>query len=57
MKRTADGVGLRRFSPMGIVAGLGSLALGALWLMLHTNPLTLALAPADDFIISYLHAR
>jgi protoheme IX farnesyltransferase len=34
---------------MGIVAGLSSLALGALWLMLYTNPLTLALALLTAF--------
>jgi protoheme IX farnesyltransferase len=51
MKRTADRpLASGRFSlTMGIVAGLGSLALGALWLMLHTNPLTLALALLTAF--------
>ncbi|MGA2216817.1 MAG: heme o synthase [Terracidiphilus sp.] len=34
---------------VGILAGLGSLALGAYWLMVHTNPLTLALALLTAF--------
>ena len=33
----------------GLIAGLGSLALGALWLMLHTNALTVALALLTAF--------
>lgn len=33
----------------GVIAGLGSLALGALWLMLHTNALTVALALLTAF--------
>jgi protoheme IX farnesyltransferase len=33
----------------GIVAGLGALGLGAVWLLLYTNPLTLALALLTAF--------
>ncbi len=33
----------------GVVAGLGALALGGLWLMLHTNALTVALALLTAF--------
>lgn len=35
--------------PAGIAAGLGALALGAMWLTLHTNALTLALALLTAF--------
>jgi heme o synthase len=51
MKRTADRpLASGRFPlAVGIVAGLGSLGLGALWLMLHTNPLTVALALLTAF--------
>jgi protoheme IX farnesyltransferase len=39
-----------RFSlAQGILAGLGALALGAFWLMLYTNPLTVALALLTAF--------
>jgi protoheme IX farnesyltransferase len=46
MIRTADRpLAAGRFSlAQGIVAGLGALALGGLWLLLHTNLLTVALA-------------
>jgi protoheme IX farnesyltransferase len=33
----------------GVLAGIGALALGASWLMLHTNPLTVALALLTAF--------
>jgi protoheme IX farnesyltransferase len=51
MKRTADRpLASGRFSlAQGILAGMGSLALGAVWLMLHTNRLTLALALLTAF--------
>jgi protoheme IX farnesyltransferase len=51
MKRTADRpLASGRFSlAQGIVAGLGSLALGAVWLLLHTNLLTVALALLTAF--------
>ena len=51
MKRTADRpLASGRFSlAIGILAGLGSLALGALWLLLHTNLLTVALALLTAF--------
>jgi heme o synthase len=51
MKRTADRpLAAGRFPlPVGIVAGLGALALGALWLLLHTNALTVALALLTAF--------
>jgi protoheme IX farnesyltransferase len=51
MKRTADRpLASGRFSlAQGIVAGLGSLALGAVWLALHTNLLTVALALLTAF--------
>ena len=35
--------------PAGIAAGLGALGLGALWLMLYTNPITVALALLTAF--------
>jgi len=39
-----------RFSlPQGIVAGLGALAIGAYWLLMHTNLLTVALALLTAF--------
>ena len=51
MKRTADRpLAAGRFSlAQGIAAGLGSLALGAVWLLLHTNLLTVALALLTAF--------
>jgi protoheme IX farnesyltransferase len=51
MKRTADRpLASGRFSlAQGIVAGLGSLALGAVWLALHTNLLTVSLALLTAF--------
>jgi protoheme IX farnesyltransferase len=51
MKRTADRpLAAGRFSlPQGILAGLGALALGAVWLTLTTNLLTLALALLTAF--------
>lgn len=51
MKRTADRpMAAGRFSlAQGVLAGLGALALGAWWLMVHTNPLTLALALLTAF--------
>jgi heme o synthase len=51
MKRTADRpLAAGRFPlPVGIVAGLGALALGGLWLLLHTNALTVALALLTAF--------
>jgi len=51
MKRTADRpLASGRFPlSVGIVAGLGSLALGALWLALHTNLVTVALALLTAF--------
>src|SRR5664280_2027418 len=51
MKRTADRpLASGRFSlAQGVVAGLGSLALGAVWLLLHTNLLTVALALLTAF--------
>src|SRR5664279_2186810 len=51
MKRTADRpLASGRFSlAQGIVAGLGALALGAVWLALHTNLLTVALALLTAF--------
>ena len=51
MKRTADRpMASGRFSlAQGIVAGLGALALGALWLALTTNLLTVALALLTAF--------
>jgi heme o synthase len=51
MKRTADRpLASGRFPlAVGIVAGLGALALGALWLALHTNLLTVALALLTAF--------
>ncbi len=46
MKRTADRpLASGRFSlAQGIIAGMGALALGSVWLLLHTNLLTVALA-------------
>ena len=44
MTRTAN-----RPLASGIVAGLGALGLGAVWLLLYTNPLTLALALLTAF--------
>ena len=51
MKRTADRpLAAGRFSlAQGILAGLGALALGAVWLALHTNLLTVALALLTAF--------
>jgi len=51
MKRTADRpLASGRFPlAVGVAAGLGALALGAVWLMLHTNALTLALALLTAF--------
>ncbi|MDR3727219.1 MAG: heme o synthase [Terracidiphilus sp.] len=51
MKRTADRpLASGRFSlAQGIVAGLGALGLGAWWLLLHTNLLTVALALLTAF--------
>ena len=51
MKRTADRpLAAGRFPlPIGILAGLGALALGAWWLMLNTNALTVALALLTAF--------
>jgi protoheme IX farnesyltransferase len=51
MKRTADRpLASGRLSlTQGIVAGLGSLALGAAWLLLHTNLMTVALALLTAF--------
>ncbi len=51
MKRTSDRpLASGRFSlAQGIVAGLGSLALGAVWLLLHTNLLTVSLALLTAF--------
>lgn len=51
MKRTADRpLASGRFSlAQGIVAGLGALAFGAVWLALHTNLLTVSLALLTAF--------
>jgi len=51
MKRTADRpLASGRFPlPVGIVAGLGALALGSVWLALHTNLLTVSLALLTAF--------
>jgi len=51
MTRTADRPLASRRYPLafGIVAGLGALALGAWWLLLHTNLLTVALALLTAF--------
>jgi protoheme IX farnesyltransferase len=51
MKRTADRpLASGRFPlAIGIIAGLGALALGAGWLMLNTNPITVALALLTAF--------
>jgi len=51
MTRTADRpLAAGRFPlPVGIVAGLGALAFGAVWLLLHTNALTVALALLTAF--------
>jgi protoheme IX farnesyltransferase len=51
MVRTADRpLAAGRFSlAQGIMAGIGSLALGAFWLLLHTNLLTVALALLTAF--------
>jgi protoheme IX farnesyltransferase len=51
MKRTADRpLASGRFSlAQGVIAGLGSLALGAVWLALHTNLITVALALLTAF--------
>ena len=51
MMRTADRpLASRRFPlAVGIVAGLGALALGAIWLALHTNLLTVSLALLTAF--------
>jgi protoheme IX farnesyltransferase len=35
--------------PMGVLAGLAALALGGWWLLMHTNPLTVALALLTAF--------
>jgi protoheme IX farnesyltransferase len=51
MKRTADRpIASGRFPlAVGILAGLGALALGAIWLALFTNPLTVSLALLTAF--------
>jgi len=51
MKRTADRpLASGRFSlAQGVIAGMGALALGAVWLLLHTNLLTVALALLTAF--------
>jgi protoheme IX farnesyltransferase len=51
MKRTANRpLASGRFPlAVGIIAGLGAIALGAVWLMLYTNPLTVALALLTAF--------
>jgi protoheme IX farnesyltransferase len=51
MKRTADRpMAAGRFSlAQGVLAGLGALALGALWLLLRTNLLTVSLALLTAF--------
>jgi len=51
MKRTADRpLASGRFSlPTGILAGMGALALGALWLLVRTNLLTVSLALLTAF--------
>jgi protoheme IX farnesyltransferase len=51
MKRTADRPLASGRFPLaaGILAGLGALALGAIWLALYTNPLTVALALLTAF--------
>jgi protoheme IX farnesyltransferase len=51
MARTADRPLASRRVPLwlGIVAGLGAIALGAIWLLLHTNLLTVALALLTAF--------
>ncbi len=51
MPRTADRpLPAGRISlPMGILAGIGALALGAWWLLLHTNLITVALALLTAF--------
>ncbi len=51
MKRTADRpLASGRFPlVVGIAAGLGAIALGALWLLMRTNPLTVALALLTAF--------
>lgn len=51
MKRTADRpLASGRFSlGLGVLGGMGALALGALWLLLHTNLLTVALALLTAF--------
>ncbi len=51
MKRTADRPLAAGRYPLwfGIVAGLGAIALGASWLLLHTNLLTVALALLTAF--------
>jgi protoheme IX farnesyltransferase len=51
MMRTADRpLAAGRFSlPLGILAGLGALAIGAVWLALRTNLLTVALALLTAF--------
>jgi protoheme IX farnesyltransferase len=51
MKRTADRpLASGRFPlAIGILAGLGALALGSWWLMLNTNPITVALALLTAF--------
>jgi heme o synthase len=51
MKRTADRpIAAGRISlAQGIVAGIGALALGAWWLLLHTNLLTVSLALLTAF--------
>lgn len=51
MKRTADRpLASGRFSlGLGVLGGMGALALGAVWLLLHTNLLTVALALLTAF--------
>jgi heme o synthase len=51
MVRTADRPLASGRMPLaaGILAGLGALAVGAVWLLLHTNPLTVSLALLTAF--------
>ncbi len=59
MKRTADRpIAAGRISlAQGIIAGIGALALGGWWLLLHTNLLTVSLALLTAFLLrGDLHA-
>ena len=59
MKRTADRpIAAGRISLVqGILAGIGALALGGWWLLLHTNLLTVSLALLTAFLLRRdLHA-